>query len=107
MSMNYFIFSDLDLEDNYDEEILKLSSFPHGLSFFFEQVGGYGERAEVSQVSRILNIDLDLFQNVDFPENPNSNKTWQTIDIIINKLNEFSQCIESNPQYFQKVSHED
>ena len=105
MSMNYFIYSDIEPEDTYDEEIRDLSHFPYGLSFFFEQVGGYDECAEVSQVCELLNIDLDLFQNVDFPENPHSSKTWQTIEVVVNKLDEFSQAIKKNPKYFEKVLH--
>ncbi len=40
--------------------------FPDGLSFFFEQLEGYYETSEVSQVSEILDIDLSLFQNIDY-----------------------------------------
>jgi hypothetical protein len=95
----------IESEDTYDKEVPKLSRFPNGLSFFFEQVGGYGDCAEVSQVSSILNIDLNLFQNIDFPENPESDETWQTIDSVINKFSEFKQAIKQNPGYFEKVLH--
>ena len=42
------------------------NDFPGGLSFFFEQVEGYGETAEVEQVSRLLDIDLRIFQDIDY-----------------------------------------
>jgi hypothetical protein len=103
--MNYFIYADLETEDVYNEEIRALCQFPDGLSFFFEQVGGYDDCAKVSQVSSILNIDLDLFQNIDFPENPDSENTWQAIDIVINKLSEFKQAIMQKPKYFEQVLH--
>jgi hypothetical protein len=103
--MNYFIYSDIESEKSYDKEIRDLCHFPHGLSFFFEQVGGYGDNGEVSQVSSLLNIDLNLFQNIDFPENPDSDGTWQTIDNVVDKLMEFKQAIKKNPGYFEKVLH--
>ena len=105
MSMNYFIYSDIELEDKYDEEIRKLCEFPDGLSFFFEQVGGYDDFAEVSQVSRLLNIDLELFQKIDFPDNPDTHETWQSLEFIIAKLTEFKQAILQNPRYFEQVLH--
>ncbi|HEX8506108.1 MAG TPA: hypothetical protein VF630_12135, partial [Hymenobacter sp.] len=51
-----------------EEETACEDSFPDGLSFFFEQVGGYGEAAEVEQVSRILQIDLSVFQETSLNE---------------------------------------
>lgn len=44
------------------------NEFPTGLSYFFEQVGGYGDYSTVSQLEKELNIDLSLFQNI-FNEN--------------------------------------
>ncbi|MFD0964541.1 hypothetical protein ACFQ1O_11055 [Pseudofulvibacter geojedonensis] len=41
-----------------------VDDFPSGLSYFFEQVGGYDEYATVSQLENELDIDLSLFQNI-------------------------------------------
>ena len=55
MGMYYYLIPETETECTTD--------FPSGLSYFFEQVGGYGEYATVSQLETELNIDLSLFQN--------------------------------------------
>ena len=56
MGKDYYIFTDKETDCTDD--------FPEGLSNFFEQVGGFGDTAEAEQVSRILGIDLSIFQDV-------------------------------------------
>lgn len=58
MGMNYYIVP--NKQTNCE------NNFGNGLSFFFEQIGGYGEAAEVEQVSKILSIDLSVFQDVEY-----------------------------------------
>lgn len=55
MGMYYYLVPETETECTDD--------FPSGLSYFFEQVGGYDEYAVVSQLEIELNIDLSLFQN--------------------------------------------
>ncbi len=43
-----------------------VNDFGEGLFFFFEQVVGYEETAEVEQVSKILDLDLSVFQDVEY-----------------------------------------
>ena len=58
-----------------DKQTRCVNDFGNGLSFFFEQVGGYEETAEVEQVSRILKIDLSVFQDVDYNYNDKNEVT--------------------------------
>jgi len=83
------------------------NNFSNGLSFFFEQVGGYGETAEVEQVSKILNIDLFAFQDVEYDaENPKDvEKSWKNIDSFSAIVDTFITRIENNPDYYKKVVH--
>jgi hypothetical protein len=60
MGMDYYIIPEIETACQND--------FPENLSFFFEQVGGYGEYAEVSQVSRILQVDLSVFQEISYDD---------------------------------------
>jgi len=83
------------------------NQFPGGLSFFFEQVGGYGEHAEVEQVSRILKIDLSIFQDIDYNYEDSSDveRHWHNIDTIANVIDSFISKISSNPYYYTHVKH--
>jgi hypothetical protein len=60
MGMDYYIIPEIEVNCEHE--------FPEGLSFFFEQVGGYEEYAEVSQVSKILQIDLSVFQEISYDD---------------------------------------
>ena len=101
MSMNYFIYPDKETKCKHD--------FPNGLSFFFEQVGGYGEHSEVSQVSKILNIDLSIFQHYDSsrPENEkyDDREFWNDIDTFINVIDLFVNKIQENKDYYKSVQY--
>lgn len=81
--------------------------FSNGLSFFFEQVGGYGETAEVEQVSSLLKLNLSVFQDVGYDyENPDEIKMhWHDIDSISGLLDVFVGKIRANPEYYKKVLH--
>ncbi|WP_420551287.1 hypothetical protein [Tenacibaculum aiptasiae] len=54
MGMYYYLIPETETDCTND--------FPSGLSYFFEQIGGYDEYAAVSQLENELNIDLSLFQ---------------------------------------------
>ncbi len=80
--------------------------FPESLSYFFEQVGGYGEKSIVAQIETILNIDFTIFQKTYHPEmefDEKSNYFWIDIEELLNKLIEFKSKMETNQSYFSKV----
>jgi hypothetical protein len=81
--------------------------FSSQLSFFFEQVGGYGETAEVEQVSKILNIDLSIFQDVayDMEDQAEADKHWHNIDGFTSIVDSFIAKIKAQPDYYNKVIH--
>ncbi|MFT3704173.1 MAG: hypothetical protein QM802_17530 [Agriterribacter sp.] len=83
------------------------NDFGNGLSFFFEQVGGYGETAEVEQVSQVLKIDLNVFQDVDYnydDQNDVANH-WHDIDTISSLVDTFINKIVAQPDYYKQVRH--
>ncbi|WP_035566816.1 hypothetical protein [Hymenobacter sp. IS2118] len=105
-----------------EHEIACEDSFPDGLSFFFEQVGGYGEVAEVEQVSRILQIDLSAFQEISFEEDEEyddfvaeleegehpkveTSIIWHDTDKTIALIDAFLTKIETFPDYHKQVLH--
>jgi hypothetical protein len=80
--------------------------FPSGLSFFFEQIGGYGEKSMVSQVEQILDIDLSTFQTYDFMENEESDSTyWKDINEFELIIDLFLKKIELEPDYYKRVKY--
>ncbi|MBO2011491.1 hypothetical protein [Hymenobacter negativus] len=102
-----------------EEETTCEDSFPDGLSFFFEQVGGYGEAAEVEQVSRILQIDLSVFQEISFEEDEaydadeldedeqpeEASIIWHDVDKVTAVVDSFLTKIEAFPDYHKQVLH--
>lgn len=99
MGMDYFIVP--------NKQTTCKDNFGNGLSFFFEQVGGYGETAEVEQVSKILNIDLSVFQDVEYdPEDQAEVETrWHGIDSFTAIVDNFITKIKAQPDYHKKVIH--
>ncbi len=83
MGMSYYLVPDRQTNCKDD--------FGSGLTFFFEQVGGYGETAEVEQVSKILNIDLSIFQDVEYdPEDQAElEKHWHNLDTLTSIVSAF------------------
>ena len=83
------------------------NDFGNGLSFFFEQVGGYGETAEVEQVSQVLKIDLSVFQDVDYNYDDKNDvaKHWHDIDNLISIVDTFINKIVTHPDYYKQVHH--
>jgi hypothetical protein len=83
------------------------NDFGNGLSFFFEQVGGYGETAEVEQVSNILKIDLAVFQDVDYNYDDQNDiaEHWHDLDSLISTVNIFIKKINNHPNYYKEVHH--
>lgn len=119
--MDYYIETKEETEEEFD--------FPEGLSYFFEQLGGYGNTSMVSQVERILNIDLSLFQKTyhpddkydeDFDDDPdssrdddesddedyNSDSFWLSVDDIQAVTREFILKIAESPEYHAYVKYE-
>lgn len=114
MGMDYYIIP--------EEETACEDSFPDGLSFFFEQLGGYGEAAEVEQVSRILQIDLSVFQEISFEEDEGYDEDadnlggdehpegeasviWHDTDKVTAVIDAFLAKIEAFPDYHEQVLH--
>lgn len=96
--MDYYITANIETECKDD--------FPSGLSFFFEQVGGSGEKSMVSQVEQILDIDLSTFQSYDFMENEESDSTyWKNINEFEAIIDLFLKEIDSDFDYYKKVKY--
>lgn len=83
------------------------NNFASGLSFFFEQVGGYEETAEVEQVSKILKINLVIFQDVDYnyQDKKDVEKHWHPISTTSSVVDEFIQKLVAHPGYYKQVHH--
>lgn len=113
---------DYSIEPRSQDEYIEYVDFPDTLSYFFEQIGGYGEKSIVSQLEKILNIDLSIFQKTYNPEMEmdfeefeselpdeyknnefNPDDYWIAVDSLIEKLNELKQGIENNNQYFSEI----
>ena len=90
-----------------NKKIKCANNFGNGLSFFFEQIGGYGETAEVEQVSRILGIDLSVFQDVNYnyEDSTDISGHWHSIDSLSLLIEEFISKIQNNPDYYKQVLH--
>lgn len=91
--------------DYYIESNVKSTckdDFPSGLSFFFEQVGGFGEKSMVSQVEKILKIDLSTFQDYDSEGEENS-RHWKNILVFEKTIDNLLLRIKANPNYYKKV----
>jgi hypothetical protein len=110
MGMDYYIIPE---NETHCED-----SFPDGLSFFFEQVGGYGESAEVEQVSRILQIDLSVFQETSLNEEAGfededgavyegneAQDIWHDTSAVAAIVDAFLAKIEAFPDYHEQVLH--
>src|SRR3712207_841807 len=99
MGMDYFIVPDKETDCTDD--------FPELLSNFFEQVAGLGETAEVRQVSRILGIDLSIFQDIEDPSVnfQKSKKHWQDLNKFIAVVDTFIAKIKEQPDYYTKVQY--
>lgn len=97
MGMDYYIITSPELMDDSD--------FPEGLSYFFEQIGGYDKYSMVSQLEKILTIDLSLFQNIDHSQecDDTTDPVWQNIQSVIEKIVEFKTSLNSNADYAYKV----
>ena len=99
MGMSYFIIPNKKTSCKDD--------FPDGLSFFFEQIGGYDDKAEVAQVSEILHINLSVFQDVEYdPEDhAEADKHWHDIDSFTAIVDTLITKIKIQPDYYKKVIH--
>ena len=94
--------------DYYIESNVKSTckdDFPSGLSFFFEQIGGFGEKSMVNQVEKILKIDLSTFQDYDSEAEEDSKKYWKNINVFEKTIDNLLLKIKANPNYFKKVMY--
>lgn len=113
MGMDYYIIP--------DGEVACENEFPESLSFFFEQAGGYEEKAEVLQVSRILQIDLSVFQEISYDdegdyggfadedeedESPEDSPTiWHDTATVVSVIDNLLAKISAFPDYHKQVLH--
>ncbi|RZJ92900.1 MAG: hypothetical protein EOO60_06825 [Hymenobacter sp.] len=113
MGMDYYIIPESEVNCQHE--------FPESLSFFFEQVGGYEEYAEVSQVSKILQIDLSVFQEISYDDGENcgepvsaeeedelpedSSIIWHDTAIVIPIIDNLLAKIAAFPDYYKQVIH--
>lgn len=83
------------------------NDFGNGLSFFFEQVGGYDEKAAVEQISQILKLDLSLFQEIDYNYDDANDieKHWHPLDTVSSLVDTFIHKILTHPDYYKQVHH--
>lgn len=105
MGMDYYIEN--DKEYNSD------TSFPEELSYLFEQIGGYGEWSVVSQVEKLLRIDLSIFQltynpQMELDDVNNYNRAeevdyWIENKVLLAKVIEFIEKAEAGKGYFASV----
>ena len=82
--------------------------FPDGLSYFFEQIGGFDEKAEVAQVSRVLQIDLSVFQDVEYnyEDEKEVKKHWHNLPEFASIVDILIAKIKMTPDYYKKVIHD-
>ncbi|OON69226.1 hypothetical protein B0919_07950 [Hymenobacter sp. CRA2] len=95
--MNYFIQPDRELDCPND--------FPEGLSYFFEQVGGYGEGSEVAQVSGLLGLDLSAFQHYGYFDDEDEPQFWQDLGGFIALVDAFLRRLAEEPHYYRAINH--
>lgn len=104
-----------------DGEVACENEFPESLSFFFEQVGGYEEKAEVSQVSEILQIDLSVFQEISYDDDEGYGEfadeaeedesledvptIWHDTATVISVIDNLLAKIAASPGYYKQVLH--
>ena len=83
------------------------NNFGEGLSFFFEQVEGYGETAEVEQVSQIFKLDLSVFQDYDYVYDDTNEikKHWHDVTMISSLVDTFINKIIASPEYYKQIHH--
>lgn len=73
---------------------------------FFEQWGGYDDKSEVAQVERILDINLTVFKEYDYPDTTGKiTRHWKSIKTLDNLLAKLLLKIKANPQYYKQVIH--
>jgi hypothetical protein len=93
MGMSYILIT--------DKETTCTGRFPYQLGYFFEAIGGYGEKSEVVQVSQLLNVDLNTFQHYDYGEDdPAIEKTfWKDVSHYEQVIHTLIDSINAHPDY--------
>lgn len=101
MSMNYF----LSPYPYQEVSIVGNGAFPEGLSYFFEQVGGYDDASEAGQLEQLFSLDLSVFQSTrdiaveeDLPVD---------LSLLFDAINDLLRCINSTPDYYEKLRWND
>lgn len=97
--MDYYIHTDIKTKCDTD--------FPNGLSYFFEQLDGYGNNSLVAQISEKLNIDLSIFQDYDYmTDDPDEEKKfWKDINVFIELVNEFIDKLVNNKNLLNSIKY--
>lgn len=96
---------DYSIEANVKTECK--DDFPPRLSFFFEQIGGFGDKSMVAQVEKILKIDLSTFQKYDYIDNEeSSDQYWKNITTFEAVIDKLILRINTNPKYYEKVKYD-
>ena len=75
--------------------------FPDTLSYFFEQVGGYEEFSEPSQIESLFGIDLSVFQITYHPEEGVDRPISTTL--LIEKVETFTSLIRGKSELFDDM----
>src|SRR5262249_49374979 len=98
--MPYFIFS--------DRKTTCISYFPDRLSTFFGSIGGFAGKAEPAQVSRVLKIDLSVFQDVGYDETDSAviNNHWHKLSEFARIVDTLIVKIKAQPRYFTKIIYD-
>jgi hypothetical protein len=98
MGMSYIMV----LEDDHVKEACE-GYFPSSLSYFVERVGKYDEKSEFSQIEKMLDIELDLFNHLKQEHYENN---WLTIEFMLHKINLWIQKIDRHPNFFQQIIYD-
>lgn len=81
--------------------------FPYELSFFFEQINGYGTKSEASQLSQLFNLDLSVFERAQtaIESIDEEINMWKDIEGFTNLVSSFLTCLILQPDYYKNIRH--
>lgn len=81
--------------------------FPLELSFFFEQMNGYGDKSEVAQVAGLLNIDVSAFKQHQYGTSSVDEEVnmWEDVDAFTGQISSFITKLILEPDYFRSVRY--
>jgi hypothetical protein len=81
--------------------------FPLELSFFFEQMDGYGDKSEVAQVAALLNTDLSGFKRRHYGTSTVDEEVrmWEDVDSFTELISSFITKLILKPDYYKSVRY--